>query len=180
MRIADCSPKERERIDEIKRERKYADDHVLIREALTALTGGNKHSLLSSETVDVDERDRPVRQIIELWNNTTTAPIPQVSRLTDSLRKKIRKRIDDYDGKMALFEMAFKEIQLTEWCRGQGNRPWIIELRWVMHSEDRMQKFIDLAVTRTRTSVSRPANCRHNPPCRDASTCTDKLLRGEK
>ncbi len=178
MRIVGETPAQRRRLEQIKAERGLTSDGALITRALVALTGGPPPALPLEGGAEAEDTGARVLAdgVRVLWNSITTPPIPRSTRLTVQLRTKIGARLKVF--KASVLEVVFREVEATSWCRGEGQRPWLIDLSWLMHSEDRVQKFLDLAQSRRQTgATTRPSTCRHVPPCRDQTSCTELLLR---
>lgn len=121
-------------------------------------------------------------QVLIAWNTIVTAPIPQVSRLTNKLRDKIYARlctftnIDDY-------RAVFKMLNASPWFRGERGdvvayKDWVGDLAWIMYDDDRFQKQLDKARTiRPDVPVTRLPTCRHAPACHSQAVCTSKTLK---
>lgn len=125
------------------------------------------------------------QQIVALWNETvdTHAPgrIPKVKQLNrPALVKKIGERWKTFP-RLDLFKQAFVEAATSPWCRGESQSGsyvgWVIDLPWLVHSDTRMQRFVDRAGMRAQDGGTyRVANCRHTPPCKTPIECTSRLL----
>lgn len=118
--------------------------------------------------------------LVDLWNQSVTAPIPQVTKLTTGRRAKYNARLQDFPDWQD-WRLVIAWLNAQDWCRapGTGEHPnWTATLDWLCKSDDKVQQYIERAkadAQRGRSRSARPPGCRHDVPCRDAVEHTQKL-----
>lgn len=114
--------------------------------------------------------------LVDLWNQSVTAPIPQVTKLTAGRISKYNARLKAFPD-LALWRSVISWVNGQDWCRasGTGDHPnWTATLDWLCKSDDQVQRYIERATQNQLRSRPRVAGCRHSPPCADAVACTAK------
>lgn len=130
----------------------------------------------------VDEPSALAYQIVLAWNGIVTAPIPQVSRVTNKLRDKIYARLRTFPD-VSDYRAVFKMLNASPWFRGEKQdvtayKDWVGDLAWIMHDDERFQRQLDKArVTRPDVPIMRPPNCQHSPFCHSQGACTQRTLK---
>ena len=84
-------------------------------------------------------------QVRDLWNQTMTAPIPQVRMLTDKRRAKLRTRLEELPD-LTAWTKLFQYLNTQDWCRanGSGTHPhWTATLDWIISSETTLMKQLE-------------------------------------
>jgi hypothetical protein len=87
--------------------------------------------------------------VMRLWNETVTAPIPQVRLLTPGRKAKIRARLKTYPD-VETWQQAIAWVNGQDWCRasGVGSHPnWTATLDWLIKSDEPIQKALEQADT---------------------------------
>ena len=105
------------------------------------------------------------RDLVSLWNAARredgpgTKPLPQVRRVTQSLLKKIRSRLDTFPD-VAEWSALFHWMNGQAWCRANGtghHAGWTASLQWVVRSDDVFSKLLDKALNeRDAEAVAEP------------------------
>ena len=115
--------------------------------------------------------------VVEIWNNIVTAPIPKVEKLTASRKRKIDARLKSYP-ELETWRTCITWLNGQAWCRapGTGDHPdWAATLDWLIKNDDPM--------TRTLESVSAEGAARAAPsssaePARPTAEAVLAGLRG--
>jgi hypothetical protein len=121
-----------------------------------------------------------VADIIHRWNaRVKDTKIPAVrSKPSPQLAKKIRLRLKEHRGNVAVFDCVFAFVVADPFYSGQDGK-WIVDLHWLVKSPDQFQRMLDkaLAAGGSRPSNVFVANCEHEPRCTDgAAACTRRTL----
>jgi len=86
-------------------------------------------------------------EVIAVWNETVTSPIPKASRLTPERTKRITARLVSYPN-LSDWILVIGWLNRQAWCRapGTGNHPtWTATLDWLCKSDDNVQKHLEQA-----------------------------------
>lgn len=121
-------------------------------------------------------------QIVRLWNEIVTPPIPKVRNIhgnfSAELRKLIRQRWKTFD-RLEYYRTAFTVMNKEDWCRGASERNpgWTATLLWMMKKDEHVQRFLDRAKVYESVAKAAVSGCRHTPMCTDAAKCTVLKLK---
>lgn len=123
------------------------------------------------------------RDVVDLWNQSVTAPIPQVTKLTADRSAKINARLKECPD-LATWRTVFLWINRQDWCRapGTGDHPnWTATLDWLCKSAGQFQRKVEQATSNDRRKQKRrPANCDCVEPCDNEHDHTKKYLDREE
>lgn len=115
-----------------------------------------------------------VSDLMDLWNATTTPPLPRCRELTDGRRQKIRARLR----KRPLFaewREAFEFVATHAFYRGENDRQWVADFDWVIKNDTVIAKILERALMEVGTT-GRPRGCTHSPPCPDEAAHTQRFI----
>jgi hypothetical protein len=84
------------------------------------------------------------QDLVDLWNATTTPPIPKCRELTEERRAKIRIRLAKRP-QLAEWREAFEAIEGNPYCRGQNDRQWLANLDWIIRNDTNVVKVLERA-----------------------------------
>jgi hypothetical protein len=87
--------------------------------------------------------------VVDLWNQLVTAPIPKVTRLTADRKRKIDARLKVYPD-LADWRTAIVWVNGQSWCRapGNGDHPnWTATIDWLCRSDEPIQRALERAAT---------------------------------
>ena len=87
-----------------------------------------------SKGKDQERSTDRVREVVTLWNNTVTEPIPKVTKATDGRTRAVLARLKEYPD-LSDWERVFCYINGQPWCRGQGDRKWVADFNWLLKPE---------------------------------------------
>lgn len=79
--------------------------------------------------------------LMQLWNEITTAPIPRCMTMTPKRQSHGRARLADV-GADKLAE-AMRKIEGSAFCRGQNDRQWVATLDWLLGAPDVAVKVLE-------------------------------------
>ena len=82
--------------------------------------------------------------VMGCWNTCTAPPLPRVYRMTAGRRAKVKTRLETIPD-LADWRTIFEWVDSQPWCRGETERKWVIDLDWLIHSDERMQKMLERA-----------------------------------
>lgn len=82
------------------------------------------------------------QDLIDLWNATTTPPIPRCRELPDSRRRKIRARLASRPS-MTEWREIFEAIEASDFYRGGGERSWIVDFDWIIKNDGNPLKVLE-------------------------------------
>lgn len=104
----------------------------------------------------------------ELWNTTTTPPIPRCRDLTTQRRKKMLARLKDRP--LEAWRDVFQRIEASRFCRGQNDRNWRASFDWIVENQDNAVKVLEGKYDDVDQALSEPVwavECReiHSPRC---------------
>lgn len=146
-----------------------------------SFTDPDEYSLLGSDEPDTAERigkegkgkelrkegsTRPsgarppvqAQDIVDLWNQSVTSPIPQVTKLTTDRKAKIDARLKAYPD-LDTWQTAIDWVNTQAWCRAPGigeHGSWVATLDWLTKNDSKLQRCIEQA------STAKPVRTRSN------------------
>ena len=134
---------------------------------------GNKEREGGGETQAPSAQD-----VVDVWNQSVTAPIPQVTRLTADRKAKIDARLKTYPD-LASWRTAIAWINGQAWCRapGTGQHPnWTATLDWLCKTDGNIQRGLERAAV-VAPPVAEWA-CPHLERCANRSMCQQASILG--
>lgn len=133
-----------------------------------------------------EEGNTPLRvsalDIVSLWNQLVTPPIPQVTKLTTDRKAKIDARLKTVPD-LASWRTAISWANGQDWMRapGTGQHPnWTVTLDWLCKNDGNLIRCVE------RAHAERPADAPHAdmnghfPHCNNTRDCRDRYLREER
>lgn len=123
--------------------------------------------------VRADRANIRAQDLLDLWNATTTPPIPRCRELTDQRRQKIRARLSKRPD-LSVWREAFEAIEQSAFCRGQNDREWLASLDWMIRNDTNVVKVLERAQSRQavqQKGAHRPFECPHDPRCDGRFQC---------
>lgn len=114
------------------------------------------------------------QELVDLWNQVVTPPLPKVTKLTADRRAKLNARLKEYPD-LATWRTLIAWVNGQDWCRasGSGDHPnWTATLDWLCKSDGQVQRYIERATQNQQRTRPRVAGCRHTPPCATPVDCT--------
>ncbi len=75
--------------------------------------------------------------LVDLWNSTTTKPIPQCRELTPSRRKHASARLAD--AALSVWATVITRIEASSFCRGENDRGWVATFDWLLKPDTRVK-----------------------------------------
>lgn len=79
------------------------------------------------------------KKIVDMFNETCVS-LPRVTKLTDSRKKKIKARLNDYT--IDEMQRAFELVEKSDFLRGK-NGEWRASFDWLMENDRNMSKVLD-------------------------------------
>ena len=125
-----------------------------------------------------------VQEVVDLWNQLVTSPIPKVTKLTPDRRTRIEARLRTFPS-LADWQTAITWVNGQPWCRasGQGTHPgWTATLDWLVKNDGQVQRCLERSQQIPMVSppqrdekpdVSEPWLCRHPEP-----RCAHRVMCG--
>lgn len=127
--------------------------------------------------------------VVTLWNQLVTPPIPQVTKLTADRTAKINARLKEFPD-LASWRTVITWLNRQDWCRacGTGEHPnWTASLDWLVKNDGQIARYLERASTAMPPAVARTprvgptvpgwSQCRsHTPPCTSAAECRQRNL----
>lgn len=114
-------------------------------------------------------------QFKAIWNEHTSEPIPRCRDLSTKRRRHCKARATERP--LTEWVEIVKRINRSDFCRGANERGWTASFDWLIGSPDVAIKVLEGKYDNRRgpdRRETRPAGCRHLPPCTDDVTCTRK------
>lgn len=141
------------------------------------------------ETADGADHQRRADDFMNLWNSTTTPPIPRCRELTAKRRRHIRVRLEEHP--LTEWGPIFMRIQASAFCRGENDRKWAASFDWVIGSPDVAVKVLEGKYDdrRKAPAPTEPSEwehwrdgggCHHTPRCSHFAACRIVSLRETK
>lgn len=84
------------------------------------------------------------QDLIDLWNTTTSTPLPRCRELTDDRRKKIRSRLSKRPS-LEEWRLVFEAIQNNPFCTGHNDRGWVADFDYVIKNDTVAAKALERA-----------------------------------
>lgn len=88
---------------------------------------GEKRSRLTATPAD----------LMALWNDGVTAPIPHCRGLNDTRKRKAQQRLRD--AALAEWQVVIARINGSPFCRGENDRGWVATFDWLLQSDVRLK-----------------------------------------
>lgn len=130
-----------------------------------------------SDATAVQVTKPSAQDVVRLWNQLVTPPIPQVTKLTADRRSKIDARLKTYPD-LATWRTVIAWLNGQEWCRapGTGDHPnWTATLDWLCRNDGTLARYVERAATPVPTVPRQPrvgpdarwspSECWHTPQC---------------
>lgn len=132
---------------------------------------------LTKQNLTVSSQPPAAQELVDLWNQLVTAPIPKVTKITTDRRARLNARLKEVPN-LALWRTVITWLNGQDWCRasGKGDHPnWTATLDWLCKSAGHLQRYIEnsqaaiaSAKPRERPSDDWYARCQHVPKCGSA------------
>ena len=84
----------------------------------------------------------PYNDIKDLFNKICKS-YPSIKSLSDTRKKHIKARWIQFDEDINTFEMAFKLLEQSEFCKGNNNRQWKANFEWLIKNDTNMLKVLE-------------------------------------
>lgn len=97
-----------------------------------------------------------VEDVVRLWNEIVTAPIPRVEKLTADRRRAISARLKTHPA-LATWRTVITWLNGQDWCRAPGHgehKDWTATIDWLCKSDGNIQRQLERA---TAGVARRPA-----------------------
>jgi hypothetical protein len=138
----------------------------------------------------LDARPAPRRadDLQELWNTTTTHPIPRCRELTPARRKKIAARLSERP--IEQWAEVAARIEASAFCRGKNDRGWKATFDWLIDNAENAVKVLEGKYDGSRPMLVRGQvepqpeyrsadyECHHTPRCGSARIHENALAMG--
>jgi len=79
--------------------------------------------------------------LADLWNATTTSPLPRCREVTPDRRRKIAARLKERP--LEEWRQVFERVEASPFCRGSNDRGWLASFDWVIRSADQAVKVLE-------------------------------------
>lgn len=128
---------------------------------------GTEQKRTSSRTASADTlplEPKPARvtvdDVVSLWNQLVTSPIPQVTKLTADRRAKIASRLKEYPD-LDTWRTVITWVNQQDWCRapGRGEHPnWTASLDWLCRNGGKIASALErIAAGNPQRKAERPS-----------------------
>lgn len=88
------------------------------------------------------ETPPPFQDILDSFNQTCVS-YPSIIKLTDSRKKHLRARWEQFGGDFSLFEKAFNILEESNFCKGKNERGWQATFDWLIGNDTNMIKVLE-------------------------------------
>ena len=88
------------------------------------------------------ETPPPFQNILEAFNSICIS-YPSVIKLTDSRKKHLKARWDQFNRDYSLFEQAFNMLEDSHFCKGKNERGWQATFDWLIGNDTNMIKVLE-------------------------------------
>ena len=88
------------------------------------------------------ETPPPFQIILEAFNSICIS-YPSVIKLTDSRKKHLKARWDQFNRDYSLFEQAFNMLEASHFCKGGNDRGWQATFDWLIGNDTNMIKVLE-------------------------------------
>lgn len=115
------------------------------------------HAEDSTEQTQADARPT-AHDVVAIWNEVVTSPIPKVTRLTSDRETKINARLQSYPD-LRMWRTVIVWINGQDWCRkpGRGEHPnWCATLDWLTKSDGNFVRQLERAEADRTAAPRRP------------------------
>lgn len=131
------------------------------------------------------------RDLADLWNATTQAPLPRCTEVNDDRKRKANARLREHP--LEHWRAVFARIDASAFCKGENDRGWVADFDFAIKPgtgakvlegkyDDRRRGGTERAFTaaerqhaeRVRKSSG---GCRHEPPCESWGACLETIMR---
>jgi hypothetical protein len=108
-------------------------------------------SEIPSEEKGIEQKGTSIsptaKDVVDLWNEVVTSPIPKITKLTTDRETKINARLQSYPD-LNTWRTVIVWINGQEWCRaaGRGDHPnWTATLDWLVRNDGNVQRQLERA-----------------------------------
>lgn len=88
------------------------------------------------------ETPPPFQDILDSFNQTCVS-YPSIIKLTESRKKHLRARWEQFGGDFSLFEKAFNILEESNFCKGKNERGWQATFDWLIGNDTNMIKVLE-------------------------------------
>lgn len=89
----------------------------------------------------------PYEDIVRLWNDTCGATLPQVKKLNDNRRQKIKLRLNEFGKTPDVWRQTvtdlFNRVQQSSFLRGENNHNWTATFDWLFENPTNWVKVLE-------------------------------------
>lgn len=122
---------------------------------VSAYTNPNGSGLIMNETDKEEKRKEekrkeekiyPYQDIINLWSKKCGDKLSRVVKLTESRKRKIRSRLDEFGSQeewMSTIEVLFDKVAASDFLCGESDKGWRASFDWLFENEKNWVKVIE-------------------------------------
>jgi len=122
-------------------------------DAVDTLFGNEERGTRNDKRVGKTPPSLPIQpdEVVALWNEICSPPLPEVRKLTDGRRRKIKTRITDESGRdCEWWRSYFNRIRGTPFLTGTNDRNWVANFDFAVNSEENVAKILEGAYDRAK------------------------------
>ena len=108
---------------------------------------------LGKDSIGKDSIDKdkiPYEKIIDLFHSLCPS-YSKVMKLTDSRKKTIKARYNEYNKEVSIFETLFRKAEESNFLKGQNDRNWKATFDWLINPNNMVKVLEDTYKNKTKT-----------------------------
>jgi hypothetical protein len=119
--------------------------------------------------------------LADLWNATTTPPIPRCRELTEDRKRRIRSRLSERD--FTEWGEVFAKIEQSAFMRGENRDGWRVSFDWIIRNSEHAARVLEGKYDNRTPTKPEPQrfedfDCQHEPRCTSARIHANAVTMG--
>ena len=137
---------------------------------------------IGKESIDKEKDKIPYEKIIDLFHSFCPS-YSKVMKLTESRKKTIKARYNEYNQDISIFETLFRKAEESNFLKGNNDRSWKATFDWLINPNNMVKVLEDTYKNKTKTKDSNTNidwnewDKKNNNSSQLDSTEIDKLLQ---
>ncbi len=127
----------------------YSSDAVSVEKTISESEFSERKADKEKERKDKERKEEkiyPYQDIINLWSKKCGDKLSRVVKLTESRKRKIRSRLDEFGSReewMSTIEVLFDKVAASDFLCGESDKGWRASFDWLFENEKNWVKVIE-------------------------------------
>ena len=127
----------------------YSSDAVSVEKTISESEFSERKADKEKERKEKERKEEkiyPYQDIINLWSKKCGDKLSRVVKLTESRKRKIRSRLDEFGSQeewMSTIEVLFDKVAASDFLCGESDKGWRASFDWIFENEKNWVKVIE-------------------------------------